>query len=308
LTMLHELRAAQEELRKQTRGDQRALQHENQQLRETVESLQRELADRFSPEQVEALFQEQLDEKKQLIEQIKMLEERLSQVQNDAGATAAPTGELARLQAENAELRALLQSQLFKSAEPAADNDELRRENELLRQLLQEKEKFLEEIQNLPNNSDDGLPLAVREQLESQAKDLEMLRGEVARLEALLAQERSRQTAIHGSPFQDDLDLDAIEAELNNERRQLQEERAKLNKEIELLKQRNAELDEATRDMEMELSRERAALARERARLDRLRDEIKCEMERLARDGSVRESLQSVQRLREEMRAAGIRR
>ena len=36
----------------------------------------------------------------------------------------------------------------------------------------------------------------------------------------------------------------------------------------------------------MEMSRERADLARERTRLDRLREELRLEMERLPRDGS----------------------
>ena len=75
----------------------------------------------------------------------------------------------------------------------------------------------------------------------------------------------------------------------------------KLNAEIEQLRMRNAELDEAVREMEMEMSRERAELARERTRLDRLREETRLEMERMQREGSVRESLVGVNKLREEM-------
>ena len=62
------------------------------------------------------------------------------------------------------------------------------------------------------------------------------------------------------------------------------------------MRDRNAELDEATREMEMEMSRERADLARERTRLERLRDEVKADLERMQRDGGVRESLAGVQR------------
>ena len=74
-----------------------------------------------------------------------------------------------------------------------------------------------------------------------------------------------------------------------------------MNAEIEQLRFRNQELDEATREMEMEMSRESAELARERTRLDRLRDEVRHELERVQRDGGVRQSLVPVQRLREEM-------
>src|SRR5438067_192552 len=59
--------------------------------------------------------------------------------------------------------------------------------------------------------------------------------------------------------------------------------------------------NEELREMEMEMSRERAELARERQRLERLRDEVKVDLERLQRDGGMRESLAPVQRLREEM-------
>jgi hypothetical protein len=68
---------------------------------------------------------------------------------------------------------------------------------------------------------------------------------------------------------------------------------------MEQIKTRNQELDDATREMEMDFSRERAELARERTRLERLREEVRVETERLQRDHGVRESLVSVQRLRE---------
>ena len=96
-------------------------------------------------------------------------------------------------------------------------------------------------------------------------------------------------------------DVDSIEAELNEFRKQLEVDRQKLNAEIQQIRTRNEELDEATREMEMEMSRERAELARERQRLERLRDEVKVDLERLQRDGGMRESLAPVQRLREEM-------
>src|SRR5262249_23722628 len=75
----------------------------------------------------------------------------------------------------------------------------------------------------------------------------------------------------------------------------------KLNKEIQQLRARSTELDEAKRELEVEMSRERAELARERTRLERLRDEAKQEIERVQREGGVRERLAPVQRLRDEM-------
>jgi hypothetical protein len=96
-------------------------------------------------------------------------------------------------------------------------------------------------------------------------------------------------------------DLAAYETELNRYRQQLETDRAKLNSEIEQLRQRNQELDEATREMEMELSRERAELARERTRLDRMREEVKGELERVQRDGTMRQNLAPVHKLRDEI-------
>jgi pSer/pThr/pTyr-binding forkhead associated (FHA) protein len=101
------------------------------------------------------------------------------------------------------------------------------------------------------------------------------------------------------------IDVETYESELNQYRMQLEADRRKLTAEIEQLRVRNQELDEATRDMEMELSRERAELARERIRLERLRDETRSEVERLQRDAGVRQSLASVQRLRDEMSGGG---
>ena len=53
-------------------------------------------------------------------------------------------------------------------------------------------------------------------------------------------------------------DLERQENELNEVRRQLENDRGKLNKEVEMLRDRNKELDEAIREMEMEMSKERA--------------------------------------------------
>ena len=51
----------------------------------------------------------------------------------------------------------------------------------------------------------------------------------------------------------------------------------------------------------MEMSKERAELARERMRLERVREEIKTDMDKMQREASVRDSLAGVQKLRDEM-------
>ncbi len=58
----------------------------------------------------------------------------------------------------------------------------------------------------------------------------------------------------------ENVDLDAFEAELRKERQQLEVDRGKLTKELEQLRARNVELDEATREMEMEMSKERSRI------------------------------------------------
>jgi hypothetical protein len=98
-----------------------------------------------------------------------------------------------------------------------------------------------------------------------------------------------------------DSDMDSYEAELNQFRLQLEADRGKLGKEIEALRARNTELDDATRELELEMSRERAELARERTRVERLREEMRLELERVQREAGMRERLAPVQKLREEI-------
>ena len=334
--MVHDLRQLQEELRKQPRGDQKALQQENQQLRQTIGQLEQRVAAAGDADEVRGQLAAAEKVRVALTEELAAVRERLAEVEHTA-RTAPPSTEVTALRAENDELRQLLQRQLFKPssaadeevraenkqlrqilteyeqrlaadiAAPPAEAQHLRDENELLRRLLLEKDKVLEELRQGPTPENGALLPAVRERIEAQDQELQRLRDELAKLEKQLALEKQAAPVI-ASPSLDEIDLDSVEAELSRERRQLQTERGKLNKEIEALRAKNAELDEATRDLEMELSRERAEMARERMRLERMREEIKVEMERLQRDGGVRESLAPVQRLRDEIKTAGARR
>lgn len=335
--MFQELKRLQEEMRHQPRPDVRPLQQENQQLRQHVAELEQRLAADAKRMKAELTSQEQF--RLAQAEELQLLREQLAQPERaGAGADPAAAAEAARLQSENDQLRQLLQTQLFKSAKsndaelreennqlrqilteyeqrlaaepstPDASTDaQLREENELLRQLLQEKEKAIEDVRRHASNGSAETPQDVRQQLEAQELELTRLQQIVGKLEQQLIEEQARKAQADEAPAEN-LDLDSLEAELNRERRQIAAERAKLGKEIESLRSRNAELDDATRELEMELSRERAEMARERMRLDRMRDEIKNEIERLQRDGGVRESLASVQRLREDIKTAGTRR
>ncbi len=192
-----------------------------------------------------------------------------------------------------------LRQQLAQTDAGPNQNDELaalRAENETLQQILQQR--LLEPTESpAPQISP-----ADQERIDAQERELNQLRAEVERLSQL------NQPQYPSPASGDEGDLESYEAELNRFRHQLEKDRAALNKEMETVRARNAELDEAIREMEMEMSRERAEMARERTRLERMRDEIKAEMERIQRDGGVRESLASFQRLREEMKTAGSRR
>jgi hypothetical protein len=179
-------------------------------------------------------------------------------------ASPEPDPDVEKVLRENEELRQLLQERLYSEpAEPAAapmlhqEVDTLRTENELLQKLLDEKDTELRQIRQQNPSTVDEMP-AVE-------------------------------------------DVDSYEAELVQFRRQLEAERQQLNREIAQIRTRNQEMEEATREIEMELSRERAEIARERIRLDRMREEIQTDLERLRRDGSMMERLAPVQKLREEI-------
>ncbi len=175
-----------------------------------------------------------------LVEENDYLRKKISQLDNDRESTGT----------------ASVPAEVFKQIE------ELRAENNLLQQLIEQKDNALRQAIENQQEAPAPAPLV--------PKDVD--------------------------------DLESYEAELNRYRKQLEEDRERLTREIEQLRVRNEELDEATREMEMELSRERAELARERTRLDRMRQEVRTEVEKRQRDGEVRASLAPVQRLREQIK------
>jgi chromosome segregation ATPase len=234
-------------------------------------------------ERAQALLEEQREELARWIADLQSVQHSLGENGNgDAQALVAENEELrARLRVLEEEEKTASRAPAPSRA-PAADDKELedlRAEIELQRQLLEQKDAVIADLYTKKNEAPDeaaapaALPTAVP----------------VAAAPRTPAEPRA------------DIDPDSIEAELNEFRQQLQIDRQKLDAEIQQIKTRNEELDEATREMEMELSRERAELARERQRLERLRDDVKGDLERLQREGGVRDSLAPVQRLREEM-------
>ncbi len=245
--------------------------------------------------------------------------------------------------AEAQTLIATLREQLAKfqqerEAQPAPDPG-LKAENDIIYQLLKERETEIARLENelklhsngppeLPQNGEierlerelalkEALVADLRQQMhdglvgkESRrnvSEDLEQARREnqeltrrVQDLEIDLRKVRQAPAATSVHPRMQE--LEQYENELNDYRRQLDEERTRLNHEIDQLRYRNEELEEASREMEMELSRERAKIAQERQRLDRLRDEIRIETDRVQREVTNREAFAGVQKLREELK------
>ena len=161
-----------------------------------------------------------------------------------------------------------------------------------------------EENERLRIELSQSAPFAATKPPPKLLEEIKVLQEENLRLRQLLQEQRELLEELKNAPVtpvppRENVDLDHFEAELNHFRQQLEADRQKLDEEMQQIRLRNQELDEATREMEMEFSRERAELARERTRLERLREEVRVDTERLQRDNGVRESLASVQRLRE---------
>jgi pSer/pThr/pTyr-binding forkhead associated (FHA) protein len=93
----------------------------------------------------------------------------------------------------------------------------------------------------------------------------------------------------------------SYERELNDFRLQLERDRGELNEQLCQLQARQAEMETAGREAELQMSRERAVIARERAELTRMRDEIRIARERTTREGSVRDRLSRINRLKQEL-------
>jgi len=286
------LSAEVEELQKEMQARQARLEEQAQSLLAENEALRRQASEGTAAPSATADLEARLAQLQSENESLRGLAEQLQQhfASADPGAN---TEELAALKSEIESLR----EQLRKAEQPplaaSADSDEVRQENKVLRRLLDEAEADLRELKKDVSGGHEAGPGSA--ELPALQDELQALRDQLSQKDGLIA-ELKNEAKSHpiGDP-------ESYEAELNRFRKELEADRSRLNKEIESLRLRNSELDDATREMEMELSRERAEMARERIRLDRMRDEVKADMERLQREHDVRGTLGSVQKLREEI-------
>lgn len=173
-------------------------------------------------------------------------------------------------------------------AEHRAEQESFQRQNAQLKQQLAERDNMLQELA--------GGPAGAENQLEELQRELTELGKQLEQKDALILALRGESSGSLALPSSTG-DTASYEIELNLFRRQLETDRRALNAEIRQVQARKAELDESVRETELELSRERAALARERGWLDRIRDEVRIELERVRREGDMRERLEPYQRL-----------
>jgi chromosome segregation ATPase len=215
-----------------------------------------------------------------LQEQRRSLDDVLVALQQPQGG-GTESEQMRELADDNERLRRLL-------AEQTGTEDELN----LLRRENREMHALLAELETQHHNGTKPASMATAES----AAELEQLRAQLQEKDKLIEEMRVDAANDLGGR-----DPETYEAELNKFRRQLEADRKKLNHELEQMRVRNEELDQATREMELEMSRDRADLARERQRLERLREDVRLELERVQRDGGMRDRLAPVQNLRDEI-------
>jgi pSer/pThr/pTyr-binding forkhead associated (FHA) protein len=292
----HALAAREEQLAQQLerlRLDRQEFEGMKQQFENGQVDAHAELdVQRAAVAQQETMLRGQRAELVRMLDELKKLQEELRR------PMAEQVNALAR---ENDELRRSLAAAEKRVTTPtggsARELKEMRAENELLRMLLQDRERALNEATEQMGQAQPAAP--------AESADVDCLRSENEVLKQLLAEKdvlvEELRIKAAPKPPKSATELERYEAELTQDRQQLERERSRLETELEHLRVRNQELDEATREMEMEMSRERAELARERQRMERMREELKVDMEKLQREMSVRESLGAVHRLRDEI-------
>jgi chromosome segregation ATPase len=224
------------------------------------------------------------------------LDDLLANLQEEGSVATAGSGaaELEALREENQQLRSGVVERAAAADSLDKDLARLRQENEELRHLVDALEQKLQAGKAAPTGA--GADAAVIEPPADQTAEVERLRQ--------LVDEKEKAFRDLNRQIEEQLgrtEMGFVEVQLVAFRRQLESDREKLNRDIEQVRIRNAELDEATREMELEMSRDRADLARERQRLERLREEVLLDQERLQREGGVRDRLVPLQTLRDEM-------
>jgi chromosome segregation ATPase len=124
-------------------------------------------------------------------------------------------------------------------------------------------------------------------------------KSEVIRSLHLKIQELQEQVTISNLPNEQELqavceEMERERAQLDLDRRQIEQDRTQLQGDEEALMTQ-------MREMEMSMSRDRAELARQRNELQRLHNDIKHELELAARDASLRDRLEGLQRRHQEI-------
>jgi len=159
----------------------------------------------------------------------------------------------------------------------AALVQELRLENERLKQLLDQARVRLEKAERLI------------EQMQAREADYERLLDEKTDLIRQLHQELQEAGGRRpeGSTVPNEEELIALHQELEREREQLKQDEEALMAQV--------------REMEIQMSRERADLARQKNELMRLQNELKHQLELASRDAQLRERLGPLFRLQEEL-------
>jgi chromosome segregation ATPase len=199
--------------------------------------------------------------------------------------------ELEKTQQENEQLRRLLDEQDRQGAE-------LRSENQTLRRMLAEcDEEKTAAMSALEAASKEPKTSPILEAL------VEEMKGEISALREKIQEKRAEIKKLRDEMYTlpPGMDAESLEADLIRFRHQLEADRKALGKELAQIRERNDELEEARREMELELSRERAELSRERTHLERMREEVRQDMERVQRDSEVRERLAPVHQLRDQI-------
>jgi hypothetical protein len=170
------------------------------------------------------------------------------------------TEELERLKTENAELRCTVAelSALAKQLGAAADSEKVWAERQKeFDALLEEKSEVIRSLHVKINELQENPP------------------------SSQLPNEQELQTVCD--------EMERERAQLDLDRHQIEQDRSQLQGDEEALMTQ-------MREMEMALSRDRAELARQRNELQRLHNEIKHELELAARDASLRDRLEGLQR------------
>lgn len=277
-----EIRQAWHEFEEQCREREKSLAQRQQELDSFAQKL-REEKETLERIKLETPGDEKNGDNADVLE---LLETQRRSMSEAEVALREERAELARMMGDLRQMQEALRSQ-------AQESGPLKVELDHLKKLLAQREQQFQALQ--ASGPDPNL-----------LKDLESLRAENQQMRQMLQEKdqllvTERQRVVRESSERAQTDIENYETELNEYRRQLETDREKLAQEIEAMRDRQAELDDMTRDMEMEFSRERAKLGQERTRLERLREEVKSDLERMQRESGLRESLAPLTRLREEL-------